>query len=90
MNPPSGRQTPHLDPGEASKGQDREVERAASEWRSVRAAARKAVAGRARNAEDFVFLLEALDLHPDTDGRAEEAGFLVDPDEYGISDLNQE
>lgn len=85
MSPPSGHQTPHLNPGEAGRGQDREAQRAAGEWRSVRAAARRAVAGHARNAEDLAFLLEVLDLRPDTDDRAQEADFAS---EHDISDFN--
>ncbi|MET8680305.1 hypothetical protein ABZW18_22660 [Streptomyces sp. NPDC004647] len=69
MNPPSGPPAPHLDPGEANKGQDKESGRAANEWRRLRAEARKVVAGYSQDADDLAFLLEALDLHPDTDGR---------------------
>ncbi|MGP3925886.1 hypothetical protein [Streptomyces sp. 8N616] len=70
MNPPSGHPAPHLDPGEANKGQDQEAERAANEWRGQRRAARRVVAGYAQSPEDLALLLEALELHPDTDGPA--------------------
>ncbi|MEV6316957.1 hypothetical protein [Streptomyces sp. NPDC051776] len=70
MNPPSGRPSPHLDPSEANQGQCKESERAATERRSRRRAARRVVAGHAKDPEDLAFLLEALELQPDTDGRA--------------------
>ncbi|MGP3982954.1 hypothetical protein [Streptomyces sp. KR80] len=74
MNPSSGRRPPHLDPGEATKGQGQEAKRAASEWRDLRAKARRVVAGYARDAEDLVLLLEALELDPGTDARPYRAG----------------
>ncbi|MGP4004196.1 hypothetical protein [Streptomyces sp. 8N706] len=80
MNPPSGHPPPHLDPRGANKGQGQETERAAGEWRRLRAAARKVVAGHAEDAEDLAFLLEALDLHPDTDSLARGAGPAEDVD----------
>ncbi|MFF3765501.1 hypothetical protein ACFYYR_15635 [Streptomyces sp. NPDC001922] len=73
MNPPSGRPAPHLDPRDAHGGQEQESHRAAADWRRLRSAARKVVAGHAEDADDLAFLLEALDLHPGTDGRVRRA-----------------
>ncbi|MEU6083668.1 hypothetical protein [Streptomyces sp. NPDC047108] len=74
MNPPSGQPAPHLDPSEANKGQGKESERAATERRSQRRAARRVVAGHAKDPEDLAFLLEALELQPETDGRTPRPG----------------
>ncbi|MEU8570492.1 hypothetical protein AB0C51_19455 [Streptomyces pathocidini] len=87
MNPPSGHPAPHLDPREAGKGQDQEAERATSQWRSQRAAARRVVAGYSRDSEDLAFLLEALELHPDTDGLSYGSGPANQRGGSGASDF---
>ncbi|MFG2191783.1 hypothetical protein [Streptomyces sp. NPDC048639] len=74
MNPPSGQPAPHLDPSEAGKGQGKESERAATERRNQRRAARRVVAGHAKDPEDLAFLLEALELEPEPDGRTPPRG----------------